>query len=574
MKDHTGHIYPEGTKVARYTVYQDNNNPFSGSFCLTLKVDLISFGKGNVSPEDVTITNEETVRDVGPEGKEVIHNKDADYIQWNQDEFLQHTDNRVVDHSELTNAIKDVQMWIDTKSKSYMDQYVEGVKRALNKAIKVNSMTEITDYQIHQEFLNLNSPVAGAKLKGDTKPLEEVINSAKELIKDPNEFVNQESVTKFQEILNQYISELNNTFAQDVVPDIELINTHLKNLVRKDGTPVPTINTNIPKVEKNVLSAAITNAKGKIIDPSKFTSDSVDKVKKSVEKGESLLVNNYVNQEQIDDITEDIWDSMARLVRVDSSSQPSDPSLPPVNKIELSTAISNAKKSISNPDQFTVNSVTAVRNAIKSGKSVMGDIFAIQSKVDTAVKEINDSVSKLVKVSSPTQPTQPSNPGSSQPGIPTNPVQPSVPTGDWTYTPMTAVGYIDYVAGYGIAVYASPNGAFTGTRLMHGTTCTISEKATNKDGYTFYKVGDSQWIRAANVSFTPVNYVELSGAVTIKYKKGYGVNLWKSASVTGGYYPGRKLMHGTSWKVFGKQNGFYRIGGNQWVQGDYATYKK
>ncbi|BDR57339.1 cyclophilin-like fold protein [Xylocopilactobacillus apis] len=73
---------------------------------------------------------------------------------------------------------------------------------------------------------------------------------------------------------------------------------------------------------------------------------------------------------------------------------------------------------------------------------------------------------------------------------------------------------------------------------------------------------------------SPVNTVTpLRGEAKIVYKKGYGVNLWKSASTTGGFYPGRKLKHGTRWKVSGKQNGFYRVGKNQWIQGAYASYK-
>ncbi|WP_317696669.1 hypothetical protein [Xylocopilactobacillus apis] len=59
----------------------------------------------------------------------------------------------------------------------------------------------------------------------------------------------------------------------------------------------------------------------------------------------------------------------------------------------------------------------------------------------------------------------------------------------------------------------------------------------------------------------------------IVYKKGYGVNLWKSAGTTNGFYPGRKLMHGSKWKTSGKQNGFYKIGKDQWVQGEYAGYR-
>ena len=39
------------------------------------------------------------------------------------------------------------------------------------------------------------------------------------------------------------------------------------------------------------------------------------------------------------------------------------------------------------------------------------------------------------------------------------------------------------------------------------------------------------------------------------------------------YYLGRKLNDGSKWKVFGKQNGFYKLGNNQWVQSRYTSYR-
>ncbi|BDR56841.1 immunoglobulin-like domain-containing protein [Xylocopilactobacillus apis] len=153
-----------------------------------------------------------------------------------------------------------------------------------------------------------------------------------------------------------------------------------------------------------------------------------------------------------------------------------------------------------------------------------------------------------------------------------NPSNPD--TIDWNINAYKAVGYINYVPGYGIMVYNAPAGAGTGQRLAHGTAWKISQRAVNAKGETFYRVGNNQWINGKYVTFSPINTViPLRGEVMIVYKKGYGVNLWKSASTTNGFYPGRKLMHGSRWKVSGKQNGFYKVGKDQWIQADYAGYK-
>ncbi|BDR55456.1 immunoglobulin-like domain-containing protein [Xylocopilactobacillus apis] len=154
-------------------------------------------------------------------------------------------------------------------------------------------------------------------------------------------------------------------------------------------------------------------------------------------------------------------------------------------------------------------------------------------------------------------------------------VLPKETAADWTITNNKAVGYINYVPGYGIMVYNAPGGTSTGVRLNHGTAWKIGQKAVNAKGEVFYRVGSNQWINGKYVSFSPITtMILLKGDVQIVYKKGYGVNLWKSASTTGGYYPGRKLMHGSRWKTSGKQNGFYKVGKDQWIQGDYVSFKE
>ncbi|BDR55511.1 immunoglobulin-like domain-containing protein [Xylocopilactobacillus apis] len=144
---------------------------------------------------------------------------------------------------------------------------------------------------------------------------------------------------------------------------------------------------------------------------------------------------------------------------------------------------------------------------------------------------------------------------------------------EWQTTDYKAVGYINYVPGYGISVYNAPAGKFTGNRLKHGTAWKISQKAVNSKGEISYRVGKNQWVSGKYVSFSPIkSVIPLKGKAVIVYKKGYGVNLWKSASTTGGYYPGRKMMHGSKWKVTGKQNGFYRVGKDQWLEGLYVGF--
>lgn len=154
-------------------------------------------------------------------------------------------------------------------------------------------------------------------------------------------------------------------------------------------------------------------------------------------------------------------------------------------------------------------------------------------------------------------------------------VLPKETNGDnWQVSEFASIGYINYVPNYGINVWNAPAGIFTGQRLAHGSAWKIFKKATNAQGKVFYNVGKNQWIDGQYVSFSPVTSLKpLKGIVTIDYVPGYGVNLWKKPNSSGGYYAGRKLKHGTQWKTFGLENGFYKVGNNQWIQGKYAKFK-
>ncbi|MGL5885196.1 MAG: immunoglobulin-like domain-containing protein, partial [Bombilactobacillus sp.] len=144
---------------------------------------------------------------------------------------------------------------------------------------------------------------------------------------------------------------------------------------------------------------------------------------------------------------------------------------------------------------------------------------------------------------------------------------------EWQVSDFKSIGYVNYVPGYGINVWDAPAGVFTGQRLAHGSAWKIFEKAVNDQGEVYYKVGKNQWLDGKYVAFNPVSEMEsLKGIAVINYIPGYGVNLWKTPTTTGGYYQ-RKLADKSRWKVFGKQNGFYNVGKNQWIQGKYAKFE-
>lgn len=137
------------------------------------------------------------------------------------------------------------------------------------------------------------------------------------------------------------------------------------------------------------------------------------------------------------------------------------------------------------------------------------------------------------------------------------------------------IGYVNYVPGYGIAVYDAPDGQFTSQRLPHGSAWRISHQAVSRKNSkdVWYQVGKNQWIKADYVSMTPVSNARYFNAVgRVNYVPGYSIKVWKDANKS--QWTGKYLANGTSWKVFGEQDGFYNVGGNQWVEKQYIELSK
>lgn len=146
-----------------------------------------------------------------------------------------------------------------------------------------------------------------------------------------------------------------------------------------------------------------------------------------------------------------------------------------------------------------------------------------------------------------------------------------------TITSLETVGYVKYVAGYGIRVWSTPDGNGSNQYLPHGTAWKIDQKATFKDGSIWYRVGKDQWVDGSYIKFTPVSspgMKELKGVGTINYVQGYSVNVYRGAEASGENWTGNQLKHGTKWRVYGEKDGFYNLGGDQWVSTKYISFQK
>ncbi|BDR56335.1 hypothetical protein [Xylocopilactobacillus apis] len=143
--------------------------------------------------------------------------------------------------------------------------------------------------------------------------------------------------------------------------------------------------------------------------------------------------------------------------------------------------------------------------------------------------------------------------------------------GSYDYSNAGRKVYVNYRPNYGVRIYQTPGGMPTDTFVFHGTSWTIIKQFTDNNGKIWSQLGQNQWIlndylSGQNTGRTPIG--------TVKYIKGYGINLWR------GYgnkktFSGRRINDQTQWKVFKKaivgNTYWFNLGSDLWVDGQYMT---
>lgn len=149
------------------------------------------------------------------------------------------------------------------------------------------------------------------------------------------------------------------------------------------------------------------------------------------------------------------------------------------------------------------------------------------------------------------------------------------------YPARTINGYIviKYRPHYSVNVWHGygTSARFAHRRLADGSRVRVYQVAI-QNNKTWYNIGGNQWIDGQYAASYPIKAigdeveVKQSGVIRINYRGG-SVNLWQEPGDHG--FTGRRLKNGTSWKFFATKilNGrvYYNLGGNQWIDGQYAV---
>jgi hypothetical protein len=144
-------------------------------------------------------------------------------------------------------------------------------------------------------------------------------------------------------------------------------------------------------------------------------------------------------------------------------------------------------------------------------------------------------------------------------------------------TPLKAKIDINYVPGYGVALWSAPVGGHVipGKLLPHGSVWQTYEAVTI-NGKTWYNLGGNQWLATPYAHVYGATYPNTEimdkSVVTIKYQPGYSIAVWSSPN-NGHVLPGKSLKDGSSWQTYGYTNNgelWYDLGGHQWIQARYT----
>ncbi len=128
---------------------------------------------------------------------------------------------------------------------------------------------------------------------------------------------------------------------------------------------------------------------------------------------------------------------------------------------------------------------------------------------------------------------------------------------------------INYVPGYGVAVWSQPgHGVIPGKTLKHGTSWKYFQTA-NVQGTLWYNLGGNQWVSSQyaisnNPYATAKSTIAKRFVTRITNTKGAKIYANPNSPQT----TGRVLPKGSRWKVFKELNNgtlWYNLGGNQWI---------
>ena len=209
----------------------------------------------------------------------------------------------------------------------------------------------------------------------------DLLQSKYEEVKDYNEKdYTEESFKEFKEALNNAKSILDNQYATQSEVDnaLEYLIEKIDKLVKK---PIKEV------VNKSLLQSKYEEVKD--YNEKDYTEESFKEFKEALNNAKSILDNQYATQSEVDNALEYLIEKIDKLVKK--------PIKEVVNKSLLQSKYEEVKDY--NQKDYTEESFKEFKEALDNAKYVLKNENSTQNEVDSALNELNNKVSKLVKKS-------------------------------------------------------------------------------------------------------------------------------------------------------------------------------
>ena len=289
----------------------------------------------------------------------------------------------VVDKDALKAAINTAKEALKEEDK-YTEESVKALKDAVAEAEKV-----VADENATQESVDAATKAVEEATKGlAEKPAPEVnkdalkaaINTAKEALKEEDKYT-EESVKALKDAVaeaEKVVADENAT-QESVDAATKAVEEATKGLTEKPA---------VPEVNKDALKAAIEKAEDvlKNLDEDAYTPESVEALKGALETAKGVFDNADAVQTEVDQAAEAIETAIAGL-----EVKPA----PEADKTALKAALAEAAQKLENAENFTEESVKALKEAMDLAQSVLDNPEANQAEADAATTAVRTAIENL-----------------------------------------------------------------------------------------------------------------------------------------------------------------------------------
>ena len=289
----------------------------------------------------------------------------------------------VVDKDALKATIETAKEALKEADK-YTEESVKELEAAVAEAEKV-----VADENATQESVDAAKTAVEEATKGLTeKPAPEVnkdalktaIETAKEALKEADKYT-EESVKALEAAVaeaEKVVADENAT-QESVDAATTAVEEATRGLAEKPA---------VPEVNKDALKAAIEKAEDVLenLEEDAYTPESVEALKGALETAKGVFDNADAVQAEVDQAAEAIETAISGL-----TVKPA----PEADKTALKAALAEAAQKLESADNFTEESVKALKEAMDLAQSVLDNPEANQAEADTAATAVRTAIENL-----------------------------------------------------------------------------------------------------------------------------------------------------------------------------------